>query len=81
MCKLGANCHDVDIEVYFLKEYCHGLICENLKKKKAEKQNIRCARGKKTPVLSVEVSSLGFEGNRAPAHSSSTAALPLHVMT
>ena len=32
-CKLGVNCHGVEVRVYFLKGYCQGRICENLSKK------------------------------------------------
>ena len=40
-CKLDANCHGAEVRVYFLKGYCQGRICENLSKKRAEKQKIR----------------------------------------
>jgi len=40
-CKLGANCHGAEVRVYFLKGYCQGRICENLSKKRAEKQKNR----------------------------------------
>ena len=29
-CKLGANCHDTEVMVYFLKEYCQMRIYKNL---------------------------------------------------
>ena len=29
-CKLDANCHGVEVRVYFLKGYYQGRICENL---------------------------------------------------
>ena len=30
MYKLGANCHGVEVRIYFLKGYCQERICENL---------------------------------------------------